>query len=68
MYLLYRMFTALGMLFLAPYYAWRGWRRGEPATTVWERFGGVPASIRARAASARGAIWIHAVSVGEVLA
>ena len=29
MYILYRILTALGMLFLAPYYALRSWRKGE---------------------------------------
>ena len=68
MYLLYRILTALGMLFIAPYYAWRGWRRGEPARTLGERFGFLPQDVIARAAASPGAIWIHAVSVGEVLA
>ena len=68
MYLLYRILTALGMLFIAPYYAWRGWRRGEPARTLGERFGFLSPEVIARAAASPGAIWIHAVSVGEVLA
>ena len=73
MYFFYRLVTAIGMLFLAPYYALRGWRRGEPSLA--ERFGKVPPQIAGRAAhnrapdgAAPGAIWIHAVSVGEVLA
>ncbi len=68
MYLLYRLATTVGMLLIGPYYAWRGWRRGEPASTLWERFGAVPLPIADRAAAMPGAIWIHAVSVGEVLA
>ncbi len=68
MYFLYRILTAVGMLLIGPYYAWRGWRRGEPASTLSERFGGVPAETAERAKAAPGAIWIHAVSVGEVLA
>jgi len=68
MYLLYRILTAAGMLLIGPYYAWRGWRRGEPASSLWERFGGVPSEIADRATACPGAIWIHAVSVGEVLA
>jgi len=62
MYFLYRILTAAGMFILAPYYALRGWRRGEPWSALGERLGGVPP------VSAPGAIWIHAVSVGEVLA
>ena len=71
MLLLYRILTAAGMLFLAPYFAFRGWRHGEPARAFRERLGSVPPEIsfRARASnSSDGAIWIHAVSVGEVLA
>src|ERR1700683_5332184 len=116
MYFLYRMLTAAGMFVLAPYYALRGWRRGEPASALRERLGRLPPEIAARAAvsqfaekvtgvssgvktpeekagfeselklrppkkqtssanrssatgpSSGGAIWIHAVSVGEVLA
>jgi 3-deoxy-D-manno-octulosonic-acid transferase len=67
MTLLYRLLTALGTLVLAPYYAWRAWRRGEPLQSARERLGGLPKEIAA--ASREGnAIWIHAVSVGEVLA
>jgi 3-deoxy-D-manno-octulosonic-acid transferase len=72
MYFLYRVVTALGMLFLAPYYALRGWRRGEPFSALLERLGKVPEALTARAklsaAANDAAIWIHAVSVGEVLA
>lgn len=72
MYFFYRFLTAVGMLFLAPYFAFRGWRRGEPARAFRERLGIVPTEITSRAKAAGGAapsaIWIHAVSVGEVLA
>jgi 3-deoxy-D-manno-octulosonic-acid transferase len=68
MYLLYRLLTAVGMVVLAPYYAWRGWRRGERSRSFAERLGTLPPEIVARAAASPGAIWIHAVSVGEVLA
>ncbi len=70
MYFFYRLITAVGMIFLAPYYALRGWRRGEPSSARRERLGSVPPEIISRAADGSGprAIWIHAVSVGEVLA
>jgi 3-deoxy-D-manno-octulosonic-acid transferase len=70
MYFFYRILTAAGMFFLAPYYALRGWRRGEPWSALGERLGSVPPEIISRATgrSGPGAIWIHAVSVGEVLA
>ncbi|HEY0702358.1 MAG TPA: 3-deoxy-D-manno-octulosonic acid transferase [Candidatus Acidoferrales bacterium] len=58
------------MVFLAPYYALRGWRRGESAQAFRERLGRLSPEIQADAAksTAAGPIWIHAVSVGEVLA
>jgi 3-deoxy-D-manno-octulosonic-acid transferase len=79
MYFLYRVLTAAGMLVLAPYFALRGWRRGEPSSVLRERLGILPAEISSRAATTPGgagcakvrqggAVWIHAVSVGEVLA
>jgi 3-deoxy-D-manno-octulosonic-acid transferase len=74
MYFLYRILTAAAMFLLAPYYALRGWRRGEPSRTLRERFGGLSGDLIERArrpapsGSCPGAIWIHAVSVGEVLA
>lgn len=75
MYFFYRILTAVGMLLLVPYYAFRTWSRGEPSRALAERLGSLPPEIasRAGAASSDGnpaprPIWIHAVSVGEVLA
>ena len=80
MYFLYRVLTAAGMLVVAPYFALRGWRRGESSSVLRERLGILPCEIVSRVAaaagggagpakqSAQGAVWIHAVSVGEVLA
>jgi len=80
MYFLYRILTAAGMLVFAPYFALRGWRRGEPSSALRERLGILPPEISSRAAAASGGdaagakvsqggtVWIHAVSVGEVLA
>lgn len=67
MMLFYQLFTSLAILVLAPYYAIRGWRCGEPWQTLRERLGRVPGSV-IHACAKGGAIWIHAVSVGEVLA
>ena len=69
MYFFYRGLTALSMLVLAPYYAFRGWRRGE--ARAWrERFGALPRTIASDRMASKddSPIWIHAVSVGEVLA
>src|SRR5277367_1820793 len=72
MYFFYRIFSAAAMIFLAPYYVLRGWRRGESAQAFRQRLGSLPEEIAARAAQAAASgangIWIHAVSVGEVLA
>jgi 3-deoxy-D-manno-octulosonic-acid transferase len=68
MYLIYRFLTILSMIVLAPYYALRGWRQRE--LRAWrERLGVLPPQIGARAHTSTGdrPIWIHAVSVGEVL-
>jgi 3-deoxy-D-manno-octulosonic-acid transferase len=66
------------MFVLAPYYALRGWRRGERSGAWCERLGILPSSFAASSTSAPTSntnadrhaetIWIHAVSVGEVLA
>jgi 3-deoxy-D-manno-octulosonic-acid transferase len=75
MYFFYRILTAAGMFLLAPYFALRGWRAGEPSSALRERLGSLPAEIAVGATAAaamsaanHGPIWIHAVSVGEVLA
>jgi len=64
MYLIYSFLVTLGVLLTAPYYVWK--RRDELAGRRWrERFGLLPESFQQ---AERGAIWIHAVSVGETLA
>jgi len=70
MYFIYRVVTAAAALILAPYFALRGWRRGEPLRASRERLGVLPTEFVTRAAGTppHRAVWIHAVSVGEVLA
>jgi 3-deoxy-D-manno-octulosonic-acid transferase len=64
MYLTYSFLLTLGVLLTAPYYLWK--RRDELAGARWrERFGRLPESLQQ---PERGAIWVHAVSVGETLA
>jgi 3-deoxy-D-manno-octulosonic-acid transferase len=64
MYLIYSFLVTLGVLLTAPYYVWK--RRDELTGRRWrERFGLLPESFQQ---AERGAIWIHAVSVGETLA
>jgi 3-deoxy-D-manno-octulosonic-acid transferase len=62
MYLIYSMLFSVGALLTAPFYWWRkgrGQKRGYWA----ERFGSIPFQE-----NSPGAIWIHAVSLGETLA
>ncbi|TAM83579.1 MAG: 3-deoxy-D-manno-octulosonic acid transferase [Acidobacteria bacterium] len=64
MYRLYSILFSLGIVLMAPYYLWR--HRGRKELAGWrERLGKLPASLEQEAP---GAIWVHAVSVGETLA
>ncbi|HET7099535.1 MAG TPA: 3-deoxy-D-manno-octulosonic acid transferase, partial [Terriglobia bacterium] len=64
MYRLYSILFSLGLVLMAPYYIWR--HRGRKELAGWrERLGKLPSGLRQ---PAPGAIWIHAVSVGETLA
>ncbi len=71
MYALYSLLTAAGMLLLSPYFFMRGLIGGKYFGHIRERLGwGFPLDLRTRSEGKRseGTIWIHAVSVGEVLA
>ncbi len=61
MYLIYSIVLALGMVAIAPWWLLRDSPDGRYRRFLGERFGRVPLP-------APGAIWIHAVSVGEALA
>jgi len=67
MYLLYSILTAAGMLLLLPYFLVQGLRRGKYLDNIRERLGRLPDEGRLRG-DGPGAIWVHAVSVGEALA
>jgi 3-deoxy-D-manno-octulosonic-acid transferase len=67
MYFLYSAVTAIGMVLLAPYFALQGLRRGKYLGNFRERMGYLPDTL-ARDVAPRTSIWVHAVSVGEVLA
>ncbi|HKV27113.1 MAG TPA: 3-deoxy-D-manno-octulosonic acid transferase [Candidatus Acidoferrales bacterium] len=58
---------AVGIVLLAPYFAVQGLRRGKYLASFRERMGHLPGAF-ARGAADHSAIWVHAVSVGEVLA
>jgi 3-deoxy-D-manno-octulosonic-acid transferase len=71
MYMLYSLLTAAGMLLLSPYFLIRALVRGKDLGNLPERLGWTfPHALRKTSGSEenRKAIWIHAVSVGEVLA
>ena len=65
MYLLYNVLLFSYFLAVFPLLCYRTWRYGKPLTGVRQRFGRLPVAINPRRTAS---IWIHAVSVGEVLA
>ena len=67
-YFLYSLVLALGMLLSLPYWLFQIVRRGKYRRGFAERIGKVPARLKAAGAASRRVIWVHAVSVGEVLA
>ncbi len=68
MYLLYSLLTGIGMFLLLPYFLVRGLGSGKYFHNLRERLGTLPCAILSAASNAQGSIWVHAVSVGEVLA
>lgn len=64
-YFLYSFLLAVAFVFSAPFYLWKGRGTGKYLRTLPGRMGNMPAAI---APAAGPSIWIHAVSVGEVLA
>ena len=65
MYVLYSAILAAGMVLASPFWIWQMLRHGKYRKGFEERWGWVPARIL-REPNQR-IIWIHAVSVGEVL-
>ncbi|HKW76422.1 MAG TPA: 3-deoxy-D-manno-octulosonic acid transferase [Terriglobales bacterium] len=65
MYLLYSFLLAAAALISSPWWIFQMLRLGKYRRGLRERLGFVPPRLEK---SVRGAIWIHAVSVGEVLA
>ncbi len=66
MFIVYSALLALGLVLTSPYWVVQMLRLGKYRAGLAERFGRVPKRIRT--GSPNPAIWIHAVSVGEVLA
>ena len=69
-YLLYSLLLGVGMLLSAPYWAFQMLRHGKYRKGFSERFGRVPSRLGTGGSTgqARPVLWVHAVSVGEVLA
>lgn len=69
-YLLYSFLLAVAMLLSLPYWLYQVLRHGKYGRGFSERMGTVPARLVSPSANspARRVIWVHAVSVGEVLA
>jgi len=69
MYFLYSLITALGVVLVTPYVLLSSVRRKKYLPNLSERLGlRFPAELPAVGRSPSRAIWLHAVSVGEVLA
>ncbi len=69
MYFLYSLVVTAGLILLAPYFLLRGLRRGKNLRNLPERLGlWFPPELAGAGADSHGGIWLHAVSVGEVLA
>ena len=68
MYLLYDLLLALALVISAPYWLIRLVGQGKYREGICQRLGKVPPHVRALAARGKPVIWVHAVSVGEILA
>jgi 3-deoxy-D-manno-octulosonic-acid transferase len=66
MYLIYSALLAAAMLLTLPYWVLQRLRHGKYGAGLGERLGRIPQRLVAQ--PAKPTIWIHAVSVGEVLA
>ena len=65
MYLLYSVVTLLLLVVLSPYFVYQAMRHNKYLGSLGQRFGYLPVSFNL---DGDQSIWVHAVSVGEVLA
>lgn len=65
MYLLYSIFSSLALAALSPYFLYQALHHRKYVGSVRQRLGHLPVSFNL---DAEDSIWVHAVSVGEVLA
>ena len=64
MYWIYSALLGLALLVSLPYWLWQRLRHGKYRAGLGQRLGSVPEALNAQ----QPVIWVHAVSVGEVLA
>ena len=67
MYFIYSFLMGLAALLLTPYWLVKGLRHGKYLSNIGERLGFSFPALAKLPANSSGAIWIHAVSVGETL-
>ena len=67
MYFVYSFLMGVAVLLLLPYWLVKGLRQGKYLSNLRERLGLAFAALDKLPADRPGAIWIHAVSVGELL-
>lgn len=65
---MYSLLLAVALLLSLPYWLYQSLRHGKYRAGLSQRVGRVPGRIQAVSSSQGRVIWIHAVSVGEVLA
>ena len=65
MYLFYSLVLTVGAILSLPYFLYRGLVTGKYWPSLKERLGFLPSSLNSER---RSSIWVHAVSVGEVIA
>jgi len=65
LYIVYSVLLTIGFVIALPFYLWKGRSTGKYLASFRERMGRFPAPLNT---SGTPSIWIHAVSVGEVLA
>jgi 3-deoxy-D-manno-octulosonic-acid transferase len=68
MQILYSMLFTLAFILASPYFLAKGLRQRKYLHNLRERLGALPPNVLAAAQAKPGGIWIHAVSVGELLA
>ena len=68
MYLVYSLLMGLAAILLTPYWLVQGIRHKKYLTNLNERLGLSLPALGKLPAERKGALWLHAVSVGEVLA